>query len=175
MKPPSKTGKKQGLTRVAELLPGFEELAPVLQEQAQTKAVTVQGKHHFNRFKQIEALYQIGEGGEPDMGFMTRLLTLCSLPRTDPGDRLQYVRKNGPYKLVMMAGGDNKLPFGNLPRLLLAWVCNRSQAQLRPQPRRPGETQASISAVRYRRSCSSLALRATAEGAGETAPGSGRR
>jgi hypothetical protein len=128
MKPPSKSGKKQqGLTRVAELLPGFETLAPVLQEQAQTKAVTVQGRHHFNRFKQIESLYQIGEGGEPDMGFMTRLLTLCSLPRTDPGDRLQYVRKNGPYKLVMMAGGDNKLPFGNLPRLLLAWVCTEAK------------------------------------------------
>ena len=54
------------------------------------------------------------------MGFMARLLTLCSLPRTDPGSRLQYKRQNGPYKLIMIAGGDNKLPFGNLPRLLLA-------------------------------------------------------
>ena len=57
---------------------------------------------------------------------MTRLLTLCSLPRTDPGNRLQYVRQNGPYKLGMIAGTDNKLPFGNLPRLLLAWVCTEA-------------------------------------------------
>ena len=49
-------------------------------------------------------------------------MALCSLPRTNPGDRLQYKRVNGPYKLIMIAGGDNKLPFGNLPRLLLAWV-----------------------------------------------------
>ena len=56
------------------------------------------------------------------MGFMARLLTLCSLPRTNPGTRLQYKRQNGPYKLIMIAGGDNKLPYGNLPRLLLAWV-----------------------------------------------------
>ena len=34
----------------------------------------------------------------------------------------QYKRQNGPYKLIMIAGGDNKLPFGNYPRLLLAWV-----------------------------------------------------
>ena len=44
------------------------------------------------------------------------------LPRTNPGNRLQYKRVNGPYKLVMIAGGDNKLPYGNLPRLILAWV-----------------------------------------------------
>jgi hypothetical protein len=61
-----------------------------------------------------------------DIGFMARLLTLCSLPRTNPGNRLQYKRRNGPYKLIMIAGGDNKLPFGNLPRLLLAWVCTET-------------------------------------------------
>ena len=59
---------------------------------------------------------------DPDLGFMARLLALCSLPRTNPGNRLQYKRVNGPYKLVMVAGADNKLPYGNLPRLLLAWV-----------------------------------------------------
>ena len=45
-------------------------------------------------------------------------MALCSLPRTNPGNRHQYKRVNGPYKLIMIAGGDNKLPFGNLPRLL---------------------------------------------------------
>ena len=57
---------------------------------------------------------------------MARLLALCSLPRTNPGNRLQYKRQNGPYKLVMIAGADCKLPFGNLPRLLLAWVCTEA-------------------------------------------------
>ena len=36
---------------------------------------------------------------------MARLLALCSLPRTNQGDRLQYVRRNGPYTLVMTATG----------------------------------------------------------------------
>ena len=56
------------------------------------------------------------------MGFMARLMALCSLPRTNPGNRHQYKRVNGPYTLVMTSGFNNKLPFGNLPRLLLAWV-----------------------------------------------------
>ena len=43
-------------------------------------------------------------------------------PRTNPGDREKYVRKNGPFTLVMFAGANQKLPFGNLPRLMLAWI-----------------------------------------------------
>ena len=57
-----------------------------------------------------------------DLGFMARLMVLCSLPRTTPGNRLRHVRRNGPYALVMSAGAVTKLPFGNLPRLLLAWL-----------------------------------------------------
>jgi hypothetical protein len=116
-----------GFTSLDEILPGLEGLIPrgptptpaPLQE---AKAASLQGKQHFTKLKQIDALVEIGLDGNPEMGFMTRLLTLCSLPRTDPGDLLQFKRQNGPYKLVMIAGGDNKLPFGNLPRLLLAWV-----------------------------------------------------
>ena len=58
----------------------------------------------------------------PDRGFMARMMALCSLPHTNPGNRHQYKCANGPYKLVMVAGADNKLPFGNIPRLLMAWI-----------------------------------------------------
>ena len=117
--------KGQGgeLEHVAGLLPGMEAFAPALQQvEQETKALTKQGKHHYTSYQQIDQLASIGEDPNADMGFMARLLTLCSLPRTDPGARLQYKRQNGPYKLIMIAGGDNRLPFGNLPRLLLAWV-----------------------------------------------------
>ena len=53
---------------------------------------------------------------------MGRTMALCSLPRSNPGNRKEYKRVNGPFTLYMVAGGGNKLPFGNLPRLLLAWV-----------------------------------------------------
>ena len=74
---------------------------------------------------QVHQLVSASEA-EADLGFMARLLVLCSLPRTNPGNRLQYKRVNGPYKLIMIAGGDNKLPYGNLPRLLLAWLCSEA-------------------------------------------------
>ena len=76
---------------------------------------------HFTLSDQVDQLAWAGEE-DPDLGFMARPMALCSLPRTNPGNQHQYKRQNGPYKLIMVAGGDNKLPFGNLPRLLLAWV-----------------------------------------------------
>ena len=63
---------------------------------------------------------------DPEVGFMARLLALCSLPRTNQGDRLQYIRRNGPLTLVMTAGFKTRLPYGTLPRLLLAWVCTEA-------------------------------------------------
>ena len=75
----------------------------------------------FTLADQVNQLVAASEA-DPDLGFMARMLVLCSLPRTNPGNRLQYKRVNGPYKLIMIAGGDCKLPFGNLPRLLLAWI-----------------------------------------------------
>ena len=84
-----------------------------------------QALHHFTRLDQVDQLIGASEA-DPDMGFMARLMALCSRPRTNPGDRLQYKRINGPYKLIMIAGGDNKLPFGNIPRLLLAWLCTEA-------------------------------------------------
>ena len=69
----------------------------------------------------------VGAGeADADVGFMARLLALCPLPRSNPGNQKEFVRRNGPYALVMSAGGLNKLPYGTLPRLLLAWVCTEA-------------------------------------------------
>ena len=88
-------------------------------------AATPQAQHHFTTLHQVNQLIEASEA-DADLGFMARLLALCSLPRTNPGDQKEYIRRNGPYALVMSAGGLNKLPFGNLPRLLLAWVCTEA-------------------------------------------------
>ena len=82
---------------------------------------TPQARHHFTRFDQVEQLVRASEAA-PDTGFMARLMMLCSLPRTNPGRQLQYKRVNGPFTLIMTAVGQTGLPFGNLSRLLLAWV-----------------------------------------------------
>ena len=89
------------------------------------RATSPQALHHFTQADQVNQLVSASEA-DPDMGFMERLMALCSLPRTNQGDRLQYVRRNGPYTLVMTATGLHKLPYGTMPRLLLAWVCTEA-------------------------------------------------
>ena len=69
-------------------------------------AGTPQARHHFTTLHQVNQLIEASEA-EPDIGFMARLLALCSLPRTNPGDRLQFKRVNGPYTLGMIAGLGN--------------------------------------------------------------------
>ena len=80
-----------------------------------------QARRGFTISDQVHQLVSASEA-DADLGFMGRMMALCSLPRTNPGDRHQYKRVNGPYKLIMTATGDTKLPFGNFPRLILAWV-----------------------------------------------------
>ena len=103
---------------------GIEEAREYLGTPAPL-TLTQQAVYHWNRDDQINALVAAREG-EPDTGFMMRLLALCTLPRTNPGDRLQYKRVNGPFALIMTATGNAKLPYGTLPRLLLAWVCTEA-------------------------------------------------
>lgn len=76
----------------------------------------------YTHLDQIQQLVEAGEA-DPTLAFTTRSLALCSLPRTDPRDRKEYVRRNGPYTLYLLPGGGNRLPYGNIPRLLLAWLC----------------------------------------------------
>ena len=108
-----------------ELVPIGEVIADLPGPVKAIRDASPQALHHFTQADQVNQLVSTSET-EPDLGFMARLLVLCSLPRTNPGNRKEYVRRNGPYTLVMSAGGLNKLPFGNLPRLLLAWLCSEA-------------------------------------------------
>ena len=111
--------KRDGLVPSGEFFGGLDGPVQVIHD------TSPQALHHFTLSDQVNALVGASEA-DPDLGFMARLMALCSLPRTNPGNRSKYVRRNGPYILVMNAGGLHKLPFGNLPRLLLAWVCTEA-------------------------------------------------
>ena len=93
-----------------------------------TKTAKPRSRRQARHFTQLDQVTQLvaARDADPDLGFMARLLALCSMPRTNPGDSLQFKRVNGPYTLYMIAGGGNKLPYGTLPRLLLAWVCTEA-------------------------------------------------
>ena len=115
-----------------ELVPIAEAGADLDGPVKALREASPQARHSFTVADQVHQLVSAAEA-EPDRGFMARTMALCSLPRTNPGNRLQYKRVNGPFTLHMIAGGSNKLPFGNFPRLILAWVCTeavRTQSRL---------------------------------------------
>ena len=110
--------KRDGLGPIGDDVPGLDDVPAIRDDSPQAR-------HSFTVADQVNQLVSAREA-DPDRGFMARMMALCSLPRTNPGNRHQYKRSNGPYKLVMVAGADNKLPFGNLPRLILAWICTEA-------------------------------------------------
>ena len=93
---------------------------------------TPQAVHHFTQLDQVTQLVAARDA-DPDLGFMARLLALCSLPRTNPKNRHEFKRVNGPYTLYMTATAGNKLPYGSLPRLLLAWMCTEAVRTQSPE------------------------------------------
>ena len=108
-----------------ELVPIGDALADLGGPVKAIRDASPQARRHFTRFDQVNQLVSASES-DPDLGFMARTMALCSLPRTNPGNRSKYIRRNGPYTLVMSTNGLYKLPFGNLPRLILAWVCTEA-------------------------------------------------
>ena len=111
--------QRGSLVPVAEVVSGLNGPVKAIRD------ASPQALHHFTQADQVSQLVTASEA-DADLGFMVRLMALCSLPRTNPGNRKEYKRVNGPYTLYMIAGGGNKLPYGNLPRLLLAWVCTEA-------------------------------------------------
>ena len=111
--------KRDSLISIGDAVSGLDGPVNALRKAAP------QALSHFTQADQVDQLVWASEQ-DPEMGFMARMMALCSLPRTNPGNQLQYKRVNGPYKLVMIAGADNNLPYGTLPRLLMAWVCTEA-------------------------------------------------
>ena len=107
--------------RDGELVPVTEALSDLSGPVQAIRDATPQARHHFTRADQVNQLVGASEA-DPERGFMARTMALCSLPRSNPGNRLQYKRVNGPFTLIMYSSGETKLPFGNFPRLILAWV-----------------------------------------------------
>lgn len=55
------------------------------------------------------------------LGFIARAFVQVSLPyRKYAGS--EYVRRNGNFKLTLLAPSEPGLPYGSIPRLLLAWI-----------------------------------------------------
>ena len=86
--------QRGSLVPVAEVVSGLNGPVKAIRD------ASPQALHHFTQADQVSQLVTASEA-DPDMGFMVRLMALCSLPRTNPGNRKEYKRVNGPYTLYM--------------------------------------------------------------------------
>ena len=70
------------LVPVAEVVSGLNGPVKAIRD------ASPQARHHFTQADQVNLLVNASEA-DPDMGFMARLMALCSLPRNrTPGKRL---------------------------------------------------------------------------------------
>ena len=78
---------KDGLKPIGEIvkgaLSGLPAPVPALRKSPPP------AQRYFTQADQVDQLVRASEA-DPDLGFMARTMALCSLPRTNPGDRLQY-------------------------------------------------------------------------------------
>ena len=75
--------KQDGLVPIGDALSGMGEPVKAIRD------ATPQAVHHFTQADQVNLLVGASEA-DPARGFMARMMALCSLPRTNPGNRHQY-------------------------------------------------------------------------------------
>ena len=75
--------ERDGLVPIGEALSGMGGPVKAIRE------ASPQALHHYTQADQVNQLVTASEA-DSDLGFMARLMALCSLPRTNPGNRLQY-------------------------------------------------------------------------------------
>ena len=75
--------KRGSLVPVAEVVSGLN--GPV-------KAIRDASPHALHHFTQADQVHQLVSASEadPERGFMARMMALCSLPRTNPGNQHQW-------------------------------------------------------------------------------------
>jgi hypothetical protein len=59
------------------------------------------------------------------LGFMARALVIATMPYKDPKADA-FVRKNGDFRLRIVAGYEGGIPYGIYPRLLMSWVATEA-------------------------------------------------
>ena len=78
-----------------ELIPIGEALGGLDGPVKAIRDASPQARHHFTQADQVNQLVGASEA-DPERGFMARTMALCSLPRTNPGNRLQIQTTQRP-------------------------------------------------------------------------------
>ena len=83
--------KRDGLVSIGEVVGVLDGPVKALRKTPHP------ARHRFTQADQVNQLVSASEA-DPERGFMARTMALCSLPRSNPGNRHQYKRTNGPVQ-----------------------------------------------------------------------------
>ena len=88
-----------------ELVPIGEALADLGGPIQALRETPPPARRGFHRCRSGKPILVGASEADPETGFMARMMALCSLPRTNPGNRKEYKRVNGACTLYMKAVG----------------------------------------------------------------------
>ena len=75
-----------------------------------------QARRGFTLADQVHQLVTASEA-DPDMGFMARLMALCSLPRTNPGNQISVCPAQRPLQAHHVGHRGSQTPFRETRRV----------------------------------------------------------
>ena len=99
-----------------ELLPIGEVFSDLGIPVKAIREASPQSRHHFTQADQVNQLISASEA-EPERGFMARMMALCSLPRTNPGNQHQYRGLSSNGTEMYAKGVDRYFPEMRLRRI----------------------------------------------------------
>jgi hypothetical protein len=107
-----------------------EHIKGVVCQIAHEKGIDLSlSRQKHRRVESIELVRSERDGNRTALAFHSRPFVLCGLPiRRPPADTLKYTRRNGRFKLDIVAHPDFGLPFGQ-DRLIPIWVATRAVRQ----------------------------------------------
>lgn len=85
-----------------------------------TKKTRQQSQEDYLRQLKAEIVSRKPEPAE--IGFIPRWMSQVSLPLRNQKNAIEFVRKNGSVKMVVLSPSFIGLPYGNIPRLLLLYL-----------------------------------------------------
>src|SRR5688572_12050720 len=65
------------------------------------------------------------------LAYMARSMVIATLPHSKPDGNV-FERKNGAFTLTMISNPNFGLPYGSLPRLILAWMTREAKVKKSP-------------------------------------------
>ena len=104
-----------------ELVPVAEVVSRLGGPVAAIRDASPQALHHFSRFDQVNQLVGASEAAPLSVSWRGRW-RCAPCPAPTPATASVQARQRPVQVHHESATGDHKLPFGTLPRLILAWV-----------------------------------------------------